>query len=141
MVTHLTNPFDALLGLQRALDSTRSSNWFGMGTSNRGAFPPINVFQKGDDFVLVAEIPGADKSNVDIKVKNNQVHLKGKKDVSLDDGVSVHRRERMAGEFARSLTLPTEIEADKVQAEYRNGVLAIFLPRAESDKPRSVSIN
>ncbi len=140
MVFRIADPFDALLDWQRALDSVRHSDWFGAGTASSGAFPPINVFRKEDDMVLIAEIPGADKNKIDIQVKDNQVRLSGKKEITRGDGVSVHRRERSSGEFDRVLTLPAEIDAGKVKAEYRNGILAVFLPRAESDKPRSITI-
>lgn len=89
----------------------------------------------------MAEIPGADKSKIDIQVKNNQIRLRGTKQVAYDDGVSFHRRERTGGNFDRVVTLPADIESDKVKAEYRSGMLAVFLPRAESDKPRSVTID
>jgi len=141
MVFRIINPFEALLDFQDALDSARSSDWLGTGTSSSGAFPPINVFRKGDDMVLIAEIPGADKTKIDIQVKNDQVRLRGKKDIARDEGVSIHRRERSQGEFNRVFTLPAVIDAEGVKAEYRYGMLAVFLPRAESDKPRSVTID
>lgn len=140
MVLRMTDPFDALVDWQRALDSVRFSDWFGTRTTSGGAFPPINVFRRDDDMILVAEIAGADKGKIDIQVKNNQVRLSGNKEIDREEGVSTHRRERSSGEFNRVLTLPAEIDADKVKAEYRNGILTVLLPRAESDKPRSVSI-
>ena len=57
------------------------------------------------------------------------------------EGVSVHRAERLAGAFDRTLTLPLELDPDRVKAEYRDGILALFLPRAESDKPRTIKID
>ena len=90
--------------------------------------------------VLVAEVPGVDKSQIDIQVKNNQVRLRGKKEIGREEDVSVHRRERSSGEFDRVLTLPAEIDAGKVKAEYHNGILSVLLPRSESEKPRSVSV-
>lgn len=134
------DPFEALRNFQRALDATRTSDWFGAGTTSRGVFPPVNVFRQGDDFVLVAEMPGVDKTKIDVQVKNNQVRLRGTKEINAGDGVSVHRRERTMGDFDRVLGLPAEVDADKVQAEYKDGLLTLFLPRPESDKPRSVSI-
>jgi HSP20 family protein len=59
----------------------------------------------------------------------------------LDEGCDGHRRERLAGEFDRTLTLPVQISPDGIRAEYRDGVLAIFVPRAESDKPRTIKIS
>jgi HSP20 family protein len=71
---------------------------------------------------------------------SSTVRIFGKKDVGYADGASVHRRERIFGEFDRTLSLPVEIDPNGIKAEYRDGLLALFLPRAESDKPRSIKI-
>lgn len=140
MVIRMSDPFGTLQALQRAVDATRLSDWLGSATTGYGAYPPVNVFRKGDDFTLVAEIPGVDKNDLDVIVKGEQVRLTGKKIIDYSDDVSIHRRERVAGEFDRTVTVGSEIDADRVEAEYRNGVLTVFLPRAESAKARSVKI-
>ena len=140
MIMRIADPFQALLAFQRALDTTRRSDWFGTGTTSTGGFPPINVFRQQDDYVVVAELPGIDKNDLDIQVKNNQVRIAGKKTIAYDEKQSVHRRERVAGQFDRTLRMPGQIDPDRVKAEYRDGVLAVHLPRAESDKPRSVPV-
>ena len=132
---------DALLDLQRAMEASRRSGWFGSMTTGHGTFPPVNVFRQGHDFVLVAELPGIDRSKLDVQVKGRQVRIRGTKTVDLDGEVSVHRRERRAGAFDRTLVIPAELDGDKVRAEYRNGVLALHLPRTGADRPRSVEIN
>ncbi len=141
MVYRIIDPFNALRDLQQALGSTHLNDWFARSTTSTGSFPAINVFSKGDDCVIIAELPGINKSDIDVNVKGNQITISGKKDISYDDNVSVHRRERDSGNFNRSLTIPIEVDADGVKAEYQDGVLAVFLPRAEADKPRSVTIN
>jgi HSP20 family protein len=141
MVIRVRDPFAALLGLQRAMDSVMGSDWFGSRTTGAGAFPPISVFNDGEDFVLVAELPGVKKEDLDIQVRGDTLRIQGKKTVSYEDGASVHRRERSAGQFDRTLTLPAEVDAAKVTAEHRDGVLTLRLPRAESAKPRTVTIN
>lgn len=141
MVIRVRDPFATLVGLQRAMESVMSSDWFGSRTSGSGAFPLINVFNDGDDFVVVAEVPGVKKEDLDIQVRGDTVRIHGKKAVAYDEKASVHRRERAAGEFDRTVTLPEQIDAAKVGAEYRDGVLTLRLPRAESAKPRSVAIN
>jgi HSP20 family protein len=135
-----TDPFDALFTLQRALDANLASDWLGTGTAGPGGFPPINVFQKGDDFVAVVELPGVDKKDLQIEARDNTVRIAGKKIIQYEEGASVHRRERVAGTFDRSFTVPIEINGDGIQAEYRDGVLALFIPRAESQKPRTIKI-
>jgi HSP20 family protein len=99
------------------------------------------VFQQGDDILAIIELPGIDKSDLQIQAKENTIRISGKKSVAYPEGVSVHRRERLAGEFDRTLSLPVQLDPDRVRAEYRDGVLALFLPRAENDKPRTIKIN
>ncbi|HUN39418.1 MAG TPA: Hsp20/alpha crystallin family protein [Acetobacteraceae bacterium] len=134
------DPFDTLLTLQQALDSFRSSGWLGASPSGGGSYPPMNVFRKGDDFIIIAELPGLNKTALDVQVKGNTVRVAGTKVVTFPEKSSVHRRERLAGRFDRALTLPVQIDPDAVKAEYRDGILALFLPRAEKDKPRSIQV-
>ena len=141
MVLRMRDPFAALLAVQRAMDAATRNDWFGNLTGGRGAFPPVNVFEDKGDFVLVAELPGVKKEDLDIQVKGDTVRLRGKKAVEYADDASVHRRERVGGDFDRTLTLPAQLDVAKVAAEYRDGVLTLRLPRAESEKPRSVTIN
>lgn len=136
-----TDPFETLFALQRALDAQRESDWLGAGTAGAGAFPPINVFQKGDDYVAVVELPGVDKVDLQVEARENTIRIAGKKTVKYEDGSSIHRRERIAGTFDRSFTLPIAIDADGIIAEWRDGLLALFIPRAQSQKPRSIKIN
>lgn len=135
------HPLDALFDLQRSLEARLDSNWLDGSTAGTGAFPPINVFQQGDNLLAVLEVPGVDKSDLEIQAKGNAIRVSGKKAISYPDGVSVHRRERSAGRFDRTLTVPMQIDADAIKAEYRDGVLALLIPRAESVKPRTVPIN
>ena len=81
------------------------------------------------------------KEDLDIQVRGDTLRIQGKKTIAYDESASVHRRERATGEFDRTLTLPDDIDAAKVAADYRDGVLTLRLPRAESAKPRTVTIN
>ena len=141
MVTAFADPFDALLNLQRELEARLSSDWLQDLTTSRGPFPPINVFQQGEDLLAIIELPGIDRNDLQIQAKENTIRISGKKSIDYPDRVSVHRRERVFGEFDRTLTLPVHLDAERIKAEYRDGVLALFLPRAESDKPRAIKIN
>jgi HSP20 family protein len=135
------HPLDALFDLQRALDARLDSDWLRGATGGTGAYPPINVFQQGDNLVAILEVPGVSKEDLDIQAKDNAIRISGKKTFAYPEGVSVHRRERLSGTFDRTLTVPMQIHAEGIKAEYRDGVLALFIPRAEADKPRSVRIN
>jgi HSP20 family protein len=98
------------------------------------------MFQKGDDFVAIVELPGIDRKELKIEAKENRIRISGEKQVSYKEGVSLHRRERISGVFDRTLSVPVRIDADRIKAEYRDGILALFIPRAESDKPRAIEI-
>ena len=135
------DPFAAMLALQRALESRRESRWMQGGTTGIGAYPPTNIFQKGDDFVAVIELPGMGKSDLQIEAKDNTIRISGKKAMDYDQNASVHRRERVFGTFDRTISLPLQIDADAIRAEYREGILALFIPRAASEKPRTIKIN
>jgi len=134
------DPFNTLPGLQEALEAFRASGWLQSSLSGGGSYPPLNIFRKGDDLVLVAEVPGISRSDLDLQVKGRTVRLAGTKAVNYGEKASLHRRERLAGRFDRSVTLPVEIDPDAAKAECRDGVLVLFLPRAERDKPRSIKI-
>jgi len=134
------DPFNTLLGLQQALESFRSSGWLQSSTSSGGSYPPANIFRKGDDFVLIAEVPGISKSDLEVQVKGRTIRLSGSKTVKFAEKASVHRRERLSGRFDRSITLPVDIDPDGVKAECRDGILALSLLRAERDKARSIKI-
>ena len=135
------DPFDAVLSLQHALDAIRDSNWLESGTSGGGAYPPINVFGKGEDLVVVAEVPGIEKKDIEVQVRGNVVRIAGSKALKYGEKASVHRHERLAGRFDRAVSLPVEVDADRVKAECHDGVLAVYLPRAERDKPKSIKVN
>jgi len=135
------HPLDALFDLQRALDARLDSEWLRGATGGTGAYPPINVFQQGDSLVAILEVPGVSKDDLEIQAKDNAIRISGKKSFAYPEGVSLHRRERLSGTFDRTLTVPMQIHAEGIKAEYRDGVLALFIPRAEADKPRTVRIN
>jgi HSP20 family protein len=123
--------FGTFLQFQQALDALRASSWLEPSISGGGAFPPLNVFRKGDDIVIIAELPGIRKADVQIQVKGRTIRLAGTKPVEYGEKAGVHRRERLAGSFDRAVTLPVEIDADRVRAEYHEGILALYL-RAQS---------
>jgi HSP20 family protein len=135
------DPFSTLLGLQDALQAFRTSSWLQSGPSGGGGYPPVNIFRNGDDLVLIAEVPGINKSDLELQVKGRTIRLAGNKTVKHPENASLHRRERLAGRFDRSVTLPVEVDPDGVKAECHDGILTLFLPRAQRDKARSISIN
>ena len=140
MAIFYQDPFDALAQFQRTVDQLRSSSWLAAGPSGSGAYPPLNVFRKGHDIIIVAEVPGVAKSDLSIEIKGRTLRLAGSRQVGPAERASTHRRERRGGRFDRTIELPIAIDADAVKAECRDGILALHLPRAEHDKPRSIPI-
>jgi len=140
MIMGFADPFDTLLNLQRSLDATLANDWLQDLTASRGPFPPINVFQQGDDILAIVELAGVKKDGLQIQAKENSIRIFGRKTVEYPGEVSLHRQERVSGEFDRTLSFPVQIEPDGIKAEYRDGILALLLPRAESDKPRTIKI-
>jgi HSP20 family protein len=140
MVNGLTRAFDLLLDLQRSMDRARTGGWSGYGTAGGGAFPSVNVFSEDDGVVVVAELPGVAKGDVDVQVRRDQVRISGTKTIDYGSDVSLHRRERRAGAFDRTFTLPFQIDAGAVEAHHRQGLLAVRLPRAAADRSHSITV-
>ena len=90
------DPFETLSRLQQALDTFQESDWLESSPSGTGPYPPVNIFRKGDDFVIVTELPGVKKSELDIQVKDNAIRIAGVKAVDYTEKASLHRRERAA---------------------------------------------
>ncbi|RPI46808.1 MAG: Hsp20/alpha crystallin family protein [Hyphomicrobiaceae bacterium] len=93
MVTNADH-LNALMTLQRALERSFDSDWLRGSTAGTGSFPPINIFQQGEDFVAIAELPGVSKTDIEIQVQDKAIRISGRKTVSFDKNASVHRRER-----------------------------------------------
>ncbi|MBV8880423.1 MAG: Hsp20/alpha crystallin family protein [Planctomycetaceae bacterium] len=102
--------------------------------------PPLNVVEDGESIVIELEVPGLKAGDVEVSFENGELTLKGEKKFEAKENAPVHRRERVYGTFARTLTLPWEIVADKITAEMKDGVLTVLLPKAEASKPRKVAI-
>lgn len=103
--------------------------------------PALNVWEEGDALKVEAELPGVRPDDLDISVVGGELTLKvNRPDVQQSD-VKYHRRERSVGTFTRVLRLPVEIDADHVQAELRNGVLTITLPKSEAARPRKIAVS
>ena len=136
-MANYNDPFEALFALQRALDARLDSDWMGDSTAGNGSYP---LFQKGDDFVAVVELPAVNKDDLQIEAKENTIRIFGNKAITYEKDASIHRRERLSGVFDRTLSFPIQINPDGIRAEYRDGVLALDIPRAESEKPRTIKI-
>jgi HSP20 family protein len=114
------------------------------GLLTTGAWvPPVDIYQSGDhELILKAELPDMAREDIDITVENDTLTIRGEKKFASDvKEEQFHRVERRYGTFSRSFTLPPTVDAGKVSADYRNGVLTIKLPMREESKPRQVKVD
>ena len=106
-----------------------------------GVFPPMNITQDDDNFYLRAEVPGIKPAELSISALRNRVSISGKREIPREhDRVSYHRKERPEGAFNRAVTLPVEVDPERVDARYSDGILTLTLPKAEQAKPRQISV-
>jgi HSP20 family protein len=105
-----------------------------------GVFPLVNLSEDDEALYLTAELPGLTAANLDLSIKSDTLTLKGSKNTALSNEVNYHRREREEGSFRRSLTLPVKVEADKVEASFKNGILSVRLPKAAESRAHQISI-
>lgn len=144
------NPFDDMENLRRDID--RAFEEFGIAQpASRVAFLPgqgprryplINLLEDKENIYIEALTPGVDPQSLDVSVLRNRLTLSGEK-VRIAAEVrpeAFHRSERASGKFVRTFDLPVEVDEARIQAEYKNGLLIVTLPKAEKAKPRQVSV-
>jgi len=112
----------------------------GLRSVPRGTFPAMNVYDRGDSVMLTAEIPGVKADDLELSVLNDSVTLKGQRKDSAGENDRYYRRERVAGSFNRTITLPDPVDPDSVKAEYNHGVLKVTMSKAEEAKARKIQI-
>jgi HSP20 family protein len=142
------NPIDAM---RRDIDRAFQNRGLSSEPFSRTAFLPgraarqyplINLTEDRDYIYLEALAPGVDPESIDLAVVRNVLTISGEKRRHPEDikPEAFHRSERAAGKFVRTVELPVEVDADHVQAEYKNGILMVTLPKAESAKPKQISV-
>jgi HSP20 family protein len=139
------DPFRDLRSLQdevNRLFSTNMTRFFSDEGIARGAWNPnVDIYENKDQIVLEAELPGMNREDFDLSIENNVLTLRGERRFEKkDDNDNYHRVERSYGSFTRSFTLPQTVSAEGAQAEYRNGVLRVALPKREETKARKIQI-
>lgn len=103
-------------------------------------WPPINVWEQRDDFVLESEVPGVKMEQLEITCQGRDLTLRGERKDPGDPQDTYQRKERPMGSFVRSLTLPADLNADEIRATLEDGVLQITIPKAASAKPRRIEV-
>ena len=137
------DPLDSLTHIQREMSDLLDflSSTPPKGTYINTEFPPIIVSTSGDNVIVRAEIPGIKVNDLDVQVVNDVLTIKGERKTSIDVSKMTYlRREMPYGTFARAIVLPERVDAEKVTASYKNGVLVVTLPKAPESKPKQVII-
>ena len=139
-------PFRDLVTTQdrfnRLFNETFSQVFGDEGTASKTWLPPVDIIEQENSLVLKAELPGIDPNDIEIRVEDNTLHMKGERKFEKDiKEENLHRVERSYGAFSRTFALPSSIDADKVQAEYKDGILTLTMPKREEAKPKTIKIN
>jgi HSP20 family protein len=136
----LTSTLDRMMTINRALDEAFTA---GVGrAADRVWVPALDVVEKADAYVLYAELPGVDKSSIDVQFEQNVLTVKGTKPVAIEaDGeVRVFAAERVSGAFERSVRLPSFVDAEQIAATYVDGLLTITIPKAKAAQARKIEL-
>jgi HSP20 family protein len=142
-------PWSVLSELQRdlntwfndSLDQLAESRFPVMGLLDREGWPPVDVVETPDAFLVKAELPGQERDRIAIQVQGRTLSLEGECGAATSDVAGeVLRAERAVGKFRRTIGFPVNVEAAQVTATYRNGILEIRLPKVEEQKPRQVEV-
>ena len=105
-----------------------------------GTFPAINVGSTEDQVTVYLFAPGIDAKKLDISIQQNVLTVSGEREVAREEQATYYRQERFDGEFRRVLSLPDDVDPEKVEASYRDGIVQITVRRRESAKPRQIAI-
>jgi HSP20 family protein len=127
--------FGRLANLQEELDHLFESPL-------RAWAPVLDVREDADNFVIRAELPGLKRDDISVSLQDGALVISGERTVEkVEEGVEVHRQERYYGKFQRALSLPAPVAADKIKAQYKDGVLTVTVPKAEEAKPKQIDIS
>lgn len=135
------SPFGDLDRMRREMLRLLDSSGGAYNDVGAGVFPPLNITQDDDAFYVRAEVPGIDAKQLSITALRNRVTIAGKREIAREhERVSYHRKERAEGAFNRTVTLPSHVDTNRVEANYADGVLTLTLPKAEEAKPRQITV-
>jgi HSP20 family protein len=138
LTTRNLGSLDRMLTLNRAFDQA-----FGAASGARVWVPALDVAERGDAYLVHAELPGVSPDSVDIQFEQNVLTIRGTKPSSFapaDGELRVFAAERVQGSFERSVRLPEFVDAEKIDATFANGLLTVTVPKAQAAQPRKISI-
>ena len=136
------NPQRSLVSLPNEIDRFFDDWGLGFENSDRVWSPNVDISENDDAFEVIAEIPGMSKEDIKISIKDNVLTLNGeKKQEEKTEKKDFHRVERMYGQFQRSFRLPNTVKSDDIEAQYKDGVLSIKIPKMEEVKPKEITVS
>jgi HSP20 family protein len=141
MALRRSNSFYGLGQLREELDRHFSTLVENLPSVNSRTFPAINVWEENDNLHAEAEVPGMAVEDLSISVVGRELTISGERKDRGKEGTTYHRRERGTGEFTRVIRLPFDVDSSRVDANLRDGVLQITLPKSEAAKPRKIQVN
>ncbi len=119
-----------------------SSGWLPVANLGRGFTPVLDVSETDEDLLIKAELPGVDPKEIEVNLSGTTLTVKGEKKEEREEKTeNMHRIERSYGGFSRSISLPCEVKEDKIEANFKNGVLNLKLPKAETSKKKTIKID
>jgi HSP20 family protein len=134
-----------LSSLRDELDRLFESPWADLSRTSQllsGWTPALDVYEDKENFIVKAELPGMKKEDIDVSLHDGSLSISGeRKSETKHEDAEVHRTERFFGRFQRTVTLPTSVAADKVKAQYKDGVLTVTLPKTEEAKPKQIDVS
>jgi HSP20 family protein len=141
MALRRSNSFYGLGQLREELDRHFSTLVENLPSVNSRTFPAINVWEENDNLHAEAEVPGMAVEDLSISVVGRELTISGERKDRGEEGSTYHRRERGTGEFNRVIRLPFDVDSSRVEANLRDGVLQLMLPKSEAAKPRKIQVN
>ena len=136
------NPFQEFENLLSRYNRGGGLTHHGSDMSFADWAPSCDIEEEKDKYIIKADLPGVDKKDLDVKLENGVISIRGEKQVEKETGKGTkrHRTERFHGTFARSFTLPDAVQDERVDASYKDGVLSLVIPKAEESRPKSIDI-
>ena len=134
--------FDDLRRMQQDMEEMfgRGTWPAGIRSVARGTYPPINIGSTGEGVEVYLFAAGLDPKTLDISIQQNLLTVAGERKVEVPENVEYYRRERFSGPFRRVISLPEDVDPDKVEARYTDGILRILVQRREASRPRQIEV-
>ena len=133
--SHINDLFEGAFGRPRLPHTPGSGVWY----------PPVDILESKDSYLIRAELPGMKKEDFNLELKDGTLTLSGERKFEESeeskDGVDYHQVERVTGKFSRSFYLPQTVKQDAIKATYRDGILEVYVPKAEEARPKQINVS